>query len=123
MPCCYGPGVPTRTCQSSSCFIFQRVVNSLNEVFHPSLRFSALKVLASENYQHLVVGNQIARFGFWIGNVIKIPNWTFKTEPKSLPMDGGEQRLGNQSKIQKGALCKLRVMVSKEHICWDKCVI
>lgn len=120
MPCCYGPAVPTRMRQSSSSsFVFQ----FLNEAFHLSLRSSALKVLASEIYQHLVVGIQIARFGFWIGNFIKVTNWTFKARLKSLPMDGGEQSLGNQSKTQKGALCKLHVMVSKDHICWDKCVI
>lgn len=85
---------------------------------HVSSRFSTLNVLASEIYQPLVVGIQIARFEF-----LKVTNWTFKGRLKTLPMDGGEQRLSNQSKIQKGALCKLHVMVSKDHICRDKCVI
>lgn len=105
------------------CFIFRRVVNSLNEVFHQSLCSSSLKVLVSEIDPHLVVGIQCARFGFCIGNSIKITQWTFNAPLKSLPMDGGEQCLSNQSKIQKGALCKLHVMVSEDHICWDKCVI
>lgn len=66
---------------------------------HVSLRFSALNVLASEIYQPLVVGIQIARFEF-----LKVTNWTFKGRLKTLPMDDGEQRLSNRRKSRK-VLC------------------